>query len=370
MKHFSHRHKKTGDGAPAFSTSLQITDKFDGTAANAKVSQRLDISQLRQLSPEAAFGSVKEYLSQQLIAGRNAPCLFCGGDDRARWDTRSGRYFCSHCQPRYMTALDLYLQVNGLSFREGCQAFAQRVGVRLESLPARPSNTAKKDICTSIWRQCRPIEKGDRYHRHLALRGLDADKIIGHRHIRHCEQLRHPDGSRHDAMVAALYRFGRFVKLQRMYLSADGSKADVSPVRACLAGGSDHMGAVVPISVNDDLSALAVTEGIETGVAVSQATDLPTVAACDAGNLEQFIPPRMTRTLFVGVDNDRSRRGLQAYHSLAAQLCKTRPDVRVIPVVAPDVGSDWADYEFSVVADSWRDVMSRQVSIPDWEVYR
>ena len=158
------------------------------------------------------------------------------------------------------------------------------------------------------------------------------------------------------------------MKIQRTYLTVDGRKADVDPQRACLIATNDHMGAAVPIYTTNDLSSIAVGEGAETMIAVWQATELPTAACCDAGNLERYTPPTTTKTLYVAVDNDKSRRGEQAYHSLSAVLCRTRPDVRVVPVMPPAVGTDWADYPQQEVRKAWRAAMSRSAA-PDWEVY-
>lgn len=340
------------------------------TATGARRSARYDVTPLRRIPPDAALSAIAEYLTPPLNAGKNAPCIWCGGRDRARLCRRTGRYYCSHCAPRYMSALDVYLRATGQQFRDGAVAFAARVGVTLDATTDTPARPGQQAAVARVMSQCRAIRPGDPYHRHIALRGVDPDIVVDHPHIRHCDSLRHHDsGTDHPGAVATQYRDGQMLKISRLYLADDGKKADVTPVRMSLSAHTDHMGAVVPVSKNNnEISSVAIGEGVETMLSVGAAVDMPTVAACDAGNMERFTPPSPTKHLYVAVDNDESRRGEQAYHALAARLCRIRPDARVIPVMPARVGTDWADYDHDEIADSWRAAISR-VSVPEWEVY-
>lgn len=329
----------------------------------------LHLEPIRQASPDVLTVAVAEYLTPALLAGKNAPCIWCAGTDRARFCRRTGRYYCSHCAPRYMSALDLYLRATGKQFREGTLAFAEIIGVTLNDDLSSFAKPPLDRQVNNLLSTCRPLQHDDPYLKHLASRGLDGDRLIGHPHILHCDKLYDNDtGSYHSGSVVQQYRKGEIVKIQRLYLTPDGRKAEVGVARKTLKACNDHMGSAVPIFTGGELSIFVTGEGVETVIAVAQATDLPAAACCDAGNLERFSPPEKTNTLLVAVDNDNSRRGEQAYYQLAANLCRTRPNVRVIPVMPPRMGTDWADYSQEEVRAAWC-AEKNQMHVSDWEIY-
>jgi hypothetical protein len=87
---------------------------------------------------------------------------------------------------------------------------------------------------------------------------------------------------------------------RRAALRPDGAgKADVDPPRMALgaiAGGAVRLGPAA--------AEIAVAEGIETGLAVAQATGLPVWAALSTGGLRSLILPPEVRTVLVFSDGD------------------------------------------------------------------
>ena len=84
---------------------------------------------------------------------------------------------------------------------------------------------------------------------------------------------------------------------------------------------------------------LAVTEGIETGLAVMTATDIPTWAALSASGMASLAVPDELDELVICADFDEA--GIDAAESLARRMNHRVPTVRV---AIPDTyGEDWAD---------------------------
>lgn len=140
------------------------------------------------------------------------------------------------------------------------------------------------------------------------------------------------------AMVAAVQAAdGRVVGAQRTYLDDRGAgKAPVATPRKSIGpvrGGAVRLAPVAPV--------LALTEGIETGLAVLEATGSATWAAISAPGLAAIELPAEARAVAIWADRDVSGAGQRAADALAARL--RREDRRVRILLPPDVGRDWLD---------------------------
>jgi len=135
---------------------------------------------------------------------------------------------------------------------------------------------------------------------------------------------------------------GELMALHKTYLSADGrGKAPVNPAkklsRSVLEGGV--MGCAIRLQVAGEQ--LAIAEGIETALAVHQATGLPTWAAVSASGLERFEWPSSVSELLIAADNDVNGRGQQAAHTLARRALEAGLTVKL--ALPPEPGTDWLD---------------------------
>ena len=84
---------------------------------------------------------------------------------------------------------------------------------------------------------------------------------------------------------------------------------------------------------------LAVTEGIETALAVRCATGLPVWATSSAGGMARLIIPPAVRLVVICADHDPQ--GIKAARELARRLLREQ---RRVKMLIPDTpGSDWAD---------------------------
>lgn len=133
---------------------------------------------------------------------------------------------------------------------------------------------------------------------------------------------------------------GRLVALHRTYLTADGKKAPVDPVKklmlidGCTASGASIR--LLPATV-----ALGITEGIENALAVHLATGMPVWAAGSSSLLGAAFIPTFVRQVFIWGDLDPpaeqkdgtlKRAGRDAAEKLAARL---RSEFRRVQIILP-----------------------------------
>lgn len=160
------------------------------------------------------------------------------------------------------------------------------------------------------------------------------------------------------AMVAAVQaKDGRVVGVHRTFLDArSAGKAPVDTPRKSL--GPVRGGAVRLAPVG---SVLALAEGIETALAVMQATGMATWAAISAPGLAAIELPADLRDVVVWGDHDRSGAGQRAAAELAARLrCEGR-SVRVL--LPPTIGTDWLEV---LVADGSKALCAAQGGQTSW----
>jgi putative DNA primase/helicase len=151
----------------------------------------------------------------------------------------------------------------------------------------------------------------------------------------------------HAAMVARVDDpSGRAVTLHRTYLTPDGRKAAVPTPKKLMSpavAGATRGGA---IRLYPTGTTLAVTEGVETGLAVRLATALPVWAAICASGLARLIVPPEVRLVVICADHDAA--GLDAAKALARRLLVEQRRVKILTPDTP--GADWADQKEGVHA--------------------
>jgi hypothetical protein len=135
-------------------------------------------------------------------------------------------------------------------------------------------------------------------------------------------------------------RSGEPLTLHRTYLSSTGDKASVPRPKklmsAAIDGAISELGAAIRLfAVHGDC--LAVTEGIETALAVRSAhPGLPVWACYSASVLTNFRPPEGVRRVLICGDLDESGAGQIAAAKLAVRLSRRGIEARIIlPAEAP-----------------------------------
>jgi putative DNA primase/helicase len=154
----------------------------------------------------------------------------------------------------------------------------------------------------------------------------------------------HEDGHRtyHPTMLARVDDpSGRAVTLHRTYLARHGHKADVASPKKLMSPAIPGATRGAAIRLYAAGETLAVTEGVETALAVRLATGLPVWAAlCAAGMVRLIVPPEV-RLVVICADHDTA--GLDTARALARRLLVERRHVKILTPATP--GADWADQQ-------------------------
>lgn len=135
---------------------------------------------------------------------------------------------------------------------------------------------------------------------------------------------------------------GEPVAVFRTYLDPVGDgKADVpwpKKFSSAVRKGATMGGAV---RLFEEGPVMVVTEGVETALAVHQATGLPVWATCSANRLEKVVIPDVAQEVQIWADNDSNGVGQNAAQKLAERLHGEGHHVRVI--IPPEEDTDWLD---------------------------
>jgi putative DNA primase/helicase len=281
------------------------------------------------------------------LRNKHGPCPVCGGTDRFRWDDKNGdgTFYCNQCVPHAGSGIDLVMRIKGLTFRDAALLIESCIEkAPIEQKPIKANNSAakerteqaRKDVLNEIWRFAKPVQRNDTVDRWLHNREIELS--IFPTVLRHHPRVLHPGPPKsfHPAMIAMVQDpAGRPVTIHKTYLTADGQKAPVEPVRAFMAGSVPAGSAVRLIAPGPKLG---IAEGIETALACMKLFGFPCWAALNAGGMAKFEPPSNVETLMIMADNDTNGTGRGAAETLAKKLSiKTE-------IHAPNQeGGDWAD---------------------------
>lgn len=303
-------------------------------------------------------------VDERILNKRNQPCPLCGGTDRFQYTDKfgEGNYHCRGCGPG--GGLKLLQGYHGWSFGTTLRRVEECVGsvaVPSRPKPGEPSAEKMKALAKRLWEEAKPIVSGDEVDRYLRNRGLQLCEypktLRCHSALGYYEKDasgRSRKVGEYPAMLACIQKAdGHAVTLHRTYLK-DGKKAFGRQSKKVLAAGIS--GAAVRLFEPGDC--LAITEGIETALAIHLGTAQPVWAALSAGNLEKVWVPETVKRISIYADNDATSeyKGQSSAFTLAGRLKKDRSGSRRrVEVFVPKIaGADWADVWLSCVQKSAR----------------
>ncbi len=299
---------------------------------------------------KAAQGLWKDILpalgvDQKYLVNRHQDCPICGGTDRFRFDDKegSGSYYCNGC--RSGKGIDLVMRLNSWTFaraaREvdavlGNPGFVATTPSRALEITPEQKRQAIRDLLTASL----PITVGTPAFRYLTRRcGCLEEEVLA--------DLRYHPGLHHSMeypgvfpALLAIQRSpaGECATVMRIYLTRDGRKADVDPIRKMMPCVLTEGSAVRLGRIQD---CIGIAEGLETAICARTLSGVPVWAAMTANLLSGWEPPAAAKSVIVFGDNDESFTGQAAAFGLAKRLKARGLDVEVrLPPVA---GSDWAD---------------------------
>jgi hypothetical protein len=267
----------------------------------------------------------------------------------------TGGGICNTCGP-FANGFALLTYLNGWDYRRAVKEVAHYLEGRglttnLRPAPVAPTRTwevsdENLQRLRAVWNstQCLTGTTGETYLRSRGIEcGLpDDSEVRFHPRLHYWDN----DGGRslgHFPGIVSLVRSARSgepLTLHRTYLSSTGDKANVPQPKklmsAAIDGAISELGAAIRLFVVDG-DCLAVTEGIETALAVRSAhPGLPVWACYSASVLTNFLPPQGVKRVFIWGDLDESGTGQIAAAKLAVRLSRRGVEARILlPAAAP-----------------------------------
>jgi len=274
--------------------------------------------------------------------GRHTACPVCGGNDRFRMDNKEGKgsWYCSQCVPHAGDGWALLRNVLGITFTEALEEVGKIIGtIPVSNLPKK-EKTASPDYLRKLFQESEPADKYNLVGCYLENRGLDV--VPGN--LRLTAKCYEPESKKYCAAMLAVFSLpsGEAVTMHRTFLSPDGDKLCIEKPKKILPPLQKMTGGSVQLFPCDESGIIAITEGIETAIAVHEDTGLPVCAALSATLLEGFEPPVGTKHVAIFGDNDRNYAGQKAAMVLANKISiKHKLSVEVFIPHIP--GDDWLD---------------------------
>lgn len=307
---------------------------------------------MRTQTVETARGKWKGILEalgvdSKYLRNVHGPCPICkGGKDRWRWDDKlNGNFFCSQCGAG--DGFTLLQKLNGWDFARTAAEVDKIVGT-VQQVVQRAERTEAQKLAAikALLHESTPLDSTPAL-RYLERRcgALDPSNFVS-------DLRAHPNASHSrewgsfPALLAVLrYPDGTGASVHRTYLTPDGRKANVDPVRKImsgrpLVGSAVRLGPILPH--------IGIAEGLETALCASKAFGLPVWAAISAGGMVAWVPPPGIQAVTIFGDNDASFTGQAAAFTLARRLVK---DGLAVDVQIPStIGTDWADVQMQKVS--------------------
>jgi putative DNA primase/helicase len=246
----------------------------------------------------------------------------------ATFSVRAGRdgralLYCANCQDRDALA----------------DAAARATGQERQQEPCDDRNEKavrqrKQDAALRLWRGSESATgtPADAYLTRRGLPGLAASPALRFR-----GDTPHPEGGRLPAMIALVSDpSGNPVAVHRTFLTRDGRRATVEPVKASLGpiwGGAIRLQPIEPDKP------VVVAEGIETAASGGLLMGLPAWAGINAGNVAKalVLPPEARRVVIAADPDDAGRKAARD------AWIRWRAEGREVRVAVPDGAGDFND---------------------------
>ena len=221
-------------------------------------------------------------------------------------------------------AADFVAALAGCDLREA----AERLGAGDLPVARRAHNPAPQNLtgltelsAKRIWREARPISDTPAA-RYLSRRGITMKLPPSLRFAR----LTHPQGGVHPCLVAVAISPERtFAGIQRTFLTDEGRKAAVDPVKMSLG----RIGGCA-LRLAPPAAELIVCEGIEDGLTLQQELGRAVWCAAGASMLASMRFPEIVRSVVIAADNDaagerEAEKAARAFAELGLKVRTMRP---------------------------------------------
>ena len=276
---------------------------------------------------------------------------------------------------KWSDGFSLLMWINGWGFYETLKAVAHEVGMVVDDRPRKAvpridrakieeakrkkaqeeaeNNVRIRQILNRMWAEAYPASapQAEPLRMYLARRGLSTTYIPETLRLHPSLPYRNRDGElmgRWPAIVALVQTAdGTPITLHRIYLTTEGQKAPVDNPKKLMPYPTDKKLVGSAIRLGPAGAALGIAEGIETGLAVQQATGMPAWVTISATLLEGVDIPESVQQLCIYADKDRSETGRNSAAVLVQRMWKEgRQACGLLPTMAipgAEKGIDWLD---------------------------
>ena len=297
----------------------------------------------------AAIGKWPGILSSlgiEVGTGKHTACPVCspGEEDSDRFrfdDTGRGTWICSVCGAG--DGFALVQKVLGCDIKEAFETVEGLVGT-VETTPHQPEKPPSPENLREMYKQSKPVEKGDAVHAYLKKRGLQSMPAS----LRCTAFAWEPETKQNQRAMLATFQLpdGEAVTIHRTFLDNEGNKLDIKSPKKMMPTLKKMTGGAVRLYPwdpgYDGKDTLCVCEGIETAVALREEYELPIWPCLSATLLEGFEPPAGVEKMIIFADNDKNFTGQKAAFLLAHRLAMKNKIISEVEV--PHVqGDDWLD---------------------------
>lgn len=304
-------------------------------------------------------------VESKLLDGNHHACPLCGGKDRFRFedDNGSGSYYCSGCGPGYGMGFLMKFK-GGVPFGTMAKEIDKVLGIiQTSKVKQERTDQDKMDAVYRLLKTSVPIAPSDASWLYLERRcGASAELLQGLRDVAIQRRSRSADpgkdptvlqdlrfhmGIKHGAefpgkfpalLATMRYPDDTIASVHRTFLTPEGRKAEVDPVRKIMPGLPLEGSAVRLGAIQERLG---IAEGIETAICAGKLFGLPVWAGISANGILSWVPPEGVRSVLILGDNDSNFVGLAAAYEKARQLRAKGFDVEV--QIPPVEGQDWCD---------------------------
>ena len=309
--------------------------------------------------------------------GRHIPCPVHGGKDGFRLFRDadiSGGGICNTCGSK-PDGFSLLMWLRDWSFPDALSAVADTNGVSADIRHQKPVIVVREPVFTTskspvdndrikaalrtVWQESKSIRhpEAEPVRLYLQSRGLDSF-IPDWPSIRFHPKMpyRDEDGKligHFPAMLALVEKGNEAITIHRTFLTNDGRKAPVDFPKKMMPAPSNKLVVGSAIRLENPGRVLSVTEGIETALAVIEATGMVTWPLISSTLMATFIIPSGVEKLIIWADLDRLnlvtgyRPGSEAARKLAARANAQGVDVVIRepngPLPDNVKGIDWLD---------------------------
>lgn len=322
----------------------------------------------------SVLGAIAPSLAEAIKRpGRHVACPVHPGKDGNGFrlfkdfnDTGGG---CCNTCGSFPDGFKLLQWVTGDSFHQVLTAVAKELGTpsapattKRAPPPAPPKQTAPDDPgirlrLRSVYKSSKPISAPEAEPARLYLRNRGLSLVPPMLRVHPALWYLDDDGQRHGPFPTILSLVvdpeERGVTLHRIYLTPEGRKAPVPAPKKLMSHPADVSLHGAAIRLFPAGQVLGVAEGVETAIAVTEATGIPCWATISSTFLKTFIPPRGVQRVIAFADKDRPTAqfpegaGYEAGKSLVQKLWSKgfKASIELPPSEIPEdaKGVDWLD---------------------------